>query len=154
MKTQNLTVGQLVTARLFQRVPVSTGTYLPGKVEVVGHVVSCGSSSLSILFTLLRWTDQAVPIHVKLVSAASPYKVFQASMPVGGTDCGTSNPADWTTRQVGGDEVYRSAGGGKVYDQYSQPVGYADLHGVYQDPASAGEPAQPMSRSDYTPTPA
>jgi len=33
-----------------QRVPVSTNSYLPHKVEVVGKVVNYGPSSLSILF--------------------------------------------------------------------------------------------------------
>ena len=147
MKTVNpmhLVAGQPIRARFIQRVPLSPVSYLPPKVEVDGQVVSSNSSSISILFTELRWGEERVPIHLQLVSAASPYAVFQASMPVGGTDRGTSSPADYTTRQIGGDEVYRSAGSGKVYDQYSQPVGFADLNGVYQDPSSAGEPARAM----------
>ncbi len=68
-----------------------------------------------------------------LLAAASSYKVYQTAMPLAAGDRGNSTPADWTTRQVGGDEVYRSAGSGKVYDRYSQPVGYADLNGVYRD---------------------
>lgn len=152
MKAQKLTVGQLVTARLFQRVPLRDGTYLPGKVDIVGHIVSSGPSSLSILFTQLRWKGQTVPIHVRLVAAASAHNVYQTTLPVGGTDRGTSNPADWTTRQVGGDEVYLSAGSGRVYDQYSQPVGYADFDGVYADPASAGELPRAMGPFSTTVT--
>jgi hypothetical protein len=144
MKAQKLSVGQLVTARLFQRVPLSDGTYLPRKVDIVGHIVSSDPSSLSILFTQLRWKSQTVPIRVRLIAAASSHNVYQTTLPVGGTDRGTSNPADWTTRQVGGDEVYLSAGSGRVYDQYSQPVGYADFHGVYADPASTGQPPRAM----------
>ena len=143
-KPMHLVVGQPIRARFIQRVPLSPTSYLPSKVEVVGKVVSSNSSSISILFTQLRWKDEIVPIHLQLVSAASPYAVFQAGMPVGGTDRGTSSPADYTTRQIGGDEVYRSGGSGKVYDEYSQPVGFADLNGVYQDPSSAGEPARAM----------
>jgi hypothetical protein len=139
LKAQNLAEGQIVTARLFQRVPLSDRTYLPSNVEIVGHIVSSSPSSLSILFTELQWKGQTVPIHVRLVAAASSHNVFKTTLPVGGTDRGTSNPADWTTRQVGGDEVYLSAGSGRVYDRYSQPVGYADLNGVYADPASVGQ---------------
>ena len=152
VKSGHVVVGQPITARFIQRVQVSANSDLPDKVEVVGKVVSYGPSSLSILFTEIRWRGQTVPIHLRLVSAASSYNVFQTTMPVGGTDRSTSSPADWTTRQVGGDEVYRSAGWGKVYDQYSQPVGYADLHGVYQDPSSAGEPAYAMGPFSTTAT--
>jgi hypothetical protein len=148
----HMAVGQPITARFIQTVPVSTQAYLPDKVEVVGRFVSYGSTSLSILFTELRWKDQIVPIHLQLVSAASPRSIFEASMPLGGGDRGTSNPGDWTTRQVGGDEVYRSAGRGKVYDRYSQPVGYADLNGVYQDPSSVGDVAHAMGPFSTTAT--
>ncbi|MGB8535050.1 MAG: hypothetical protein WCD57_01435 [Acidobacteriaceae bacterium] len=144
VKPMHLVVGEPIRARFIQRVPLSPVSYLPSKVEVVGQIVSSNSSSISILFTQLRWKDEVVPIHLQLVSAASAYSVFQAGMPVGGTDRGTSSPADYTTRQIGGDEIYRSAGSGKVYDEYSQPVGFADLNGVYQDPSSAGEPARAM----------
>jgi hypothetical protein len=152
VKPVHLVVGQPVTARFIQRVPVSTSSYLPRNVEVLGHIVSSGPSSVSILFTQLRWRDQTVAIHLQLVAAASPHNLLEASMPLGATDRGTSSPADWTTRQVGGDEVYRSAGWGKVYDQYSQPVGYADLHGVYQDPLSSGEPSHAMGPFSTTAT--
>jgi hypothetical protein len=138
LKSQSLTAGQPITARFFQRVPVSPASYLPSNVEIDGHVVQVGPSSLSILFTELRWKGQTVPVHVRLVAAASLDEVFQTEMPLAAADRGDSNPADWTTRQVGGDEVYRSAGAGKVYDQYSEPVGFADLNGVYQDPSGPG----------------
>jgi hypothetical protein len=139
LKARQVTVGQTVTARLFQCVPLSDRTYLPAKAEIVGHVASVNNSSLSLLFTELRWKGQTVPIHVRLLAAASSNNVYQTKLPVGGTDRGTASPADWTRRQVGGDEIYLSAGSGKVYDRYSQPVGYANFNGVYADPASPGE---------------
>jgi hypothetical protein len=39
-----------------------------------------------------------------------------------------------------------------VYDQYSQPVGYADFDGVYADPASAGELPRAMGPFSTTVT--
>jgi hypothetical protein len=139
LKSQSLTAGQPITARLFQRVPVSPALYLPSQVEIAGHVVQVGPSSVSILFTELRWKGQTMLVHVRLVAAASLDEVFQTGMPLAAADRGDSNPADWTTRQVGGDEVYRSAGAGGVYDQYSEPVGFADLNGVYQNPSGPGD---------------
>lgn len=101
LKSGKLTTGETLVARLIRRVPVATGSYLPGKVEIVGHVASFSPSSLSIVSTELRWRGKAAPVKVRLVSAASLYEVMQAGMPLGTTDRSTSNPADWTTRQVG-----------------------------------------------------
>jgi hypothetical protein len=152
LRSMHLVAGQPISARFIQPVPVSPVLYLTPKVEVAGQVVSSNSSSISILFTQLRWKNETVPIHVQLVCAASPYEVLQAGMPLGQPDRGTSSPADWTTEQIGGDEVYRSAGSGKVYDRYSQPVGFADLNGVYQDPSPAGAPAHAMGPFSTTAT--
>ena len=90
---------------------------------------------MSILFTELRWKGEAIPIRVKLLAAASSQDTFDTKLPLGGTDRGTSDSADWTTRQIGGDEVYLSAGRGKVYNRVSEPVGRADFSGVYADPS-------------------
>jgi hypothetical protein len=149
LKAQDLTVGQIVTARLFQRVPLSNHSYLPGKAEIVGHVVSSEPSSVSLLFTQLRWEGQVIPVHVRLLAAASSFNVYQTKLPM---SCDTDSSADSTTRQVGGDEIYLSAGSGKVYDQYSQPVGYANPNGVYQDPLLAGEPPRAMGPFSTTAT--
>lgn len=152
LNSQNLAVGQQVVARFSQPVPVSAGRYLPAKVEILGNVVSLGNSSIGILFNQLRWKGQTVPVHVRLVAAASSNSVFQSKLPVGGTDRGTATTADWTTRQVGGDEVYRSAGSGGVYNQFSEPVGHADLNGVYQNPAEKGELPRAMGPFSTTAT--
>lgn len=138
-KSQDLRPGESIAAKVIQRVPVSRKNYLPSGTEIVGHVVAANPATISILFTQLRWKTKVVPIHVRLVAAASAFKVEQAKLPVGGTDRGTSTPADWTTRQIGGDQVYRSAGSGKVFNRYSQPVGYADFAGVYANPEAKGD---------------
>lgn len=151
LNPEHLAPGQPVIARFFQRVPVSPGVYLPSKTEIIGQVVSSDPSSLSIRFDQLRWKGETVPVHVKLLAAASYMNVSATQMPVGGApDRGTSSPADWTTRQVGGDEVYRSAGAGGVYDRYSQPVGHADLTGVYAPPLPGD--GQPRSMGPFSTT--
>jgi hypothetical protein len=139
LKPGRLQPGQPVTADLWQTVPVSNQTSLPKGTKLAGHVVSVSDSSVSILFDHLRWKARTLPVHVRLIAAAAPNNVYDTRLPLGGTDRGTSSPADWTTRQIGGDEVYLSAGSGKVYDQYSQPVGFADFSGVYASPSAPGE---------------
>jgi len=135
LKAGNLAAGQTITAPLMQRVPVSSTAYLSDRAEIVGHVVSAGPNELSIQFTELRWKGHTVPVRVKLVAAASSQSTYDTRLPLGATDRGTSDVADWTTRQIGGDEVYLSAGSGKVYNRVSEPVGHADFSGVYADPS-------------------
>jgi hypothetical protein len=139
LKAHKLHPDQHISAQLIQTVPVSKNVCLPEGAKLEGHIVSVSDSSISILFDQLRWKDRTIPIHVRLVAGASSNDVYAAKLPLGATDRATSNPGDWTTRQIGGDEVYLSAGAGRVYDQYSQPVGYANYSGVYADPSSPGE---------------
>jgi hypothetical protein len=136
LKPHNLQPGQQVTAELIQTVPVSANVNLPKGAKLDGHVVNVSDSSIGILFDQLRWKGHTLPVHVRLIAAAGSNNVYNTRLPLGGTDRATSDSADWTTRQIGGDEVYLSAGAGKVYDQYSQPVGYADFSGVYADPSA------------------
>jgi hypothetical protein len=135
LTARNLQPGQPVSARLAQIVPISAQVCLPQGAKLDGHVVNVSASSISILFDQLSWKGRTLPVHVRLVAAAAYSNVYEARLPLGGSDRGTASPADWTTRQVGGDEVYLSAGTGTVYDKYSRPVGFADFTGVYSSPA-------------------
>ncbi len=139
LKPHNLQSGRPVTVQLVQRVPVGNHLYLPKGTKLEGQVVHVDNSSVSILFSQLRWKERTFPVHVRLIAAATFQNVFDASLPVGGTDRGTADPADWTTRQIGGDQVYLSSGRGTVYNQSSEPVGYADFSGVYAEPSSPGQ---------------
>lgn len=152
LKPHHLQAGQPVTVQLLQTVPVSPQINLPAGTKLDGRVVSVSANSISILFDRLRWKDRTLPVHVRLIAAAAPMNVYDTRLPLGATDRATSNPADWTTRQVGGDEVYLSGGSGKVYDRYSQPVGYADFSGVYASPSSPGQLPRAMGPFSTTAT--
>jgi hypothetical protein len=52
-----------------------------------------------------------------LLAAAHWMDVGRTAEPLDGGDRATSNPADWTTMQIGRDQVYRSGGSGTVYSQ-------------------------------------
>jgi len=138
LKPHNLQPGQSITVEFVQTVPVSNQVSLPRGTKLDGRVIGVSDSSISILFDQLRWKGRTLPVHVRLVAAASPYDVLQTRLPLGATDRSTSDEHDWTTRQIGGDEVYLSAGSGKVYDKYSEPVGFADFSGVYASPTAPG----------------
>ena len=150
LKAHNLQPNQPITVQLAQDVPIRANINLPKGAKLDGRVVSANDSSISILFDQLRWKKQTIPVHVRLLAAAAPNNVYWTKLPLGGTDRSTSSPADWTTRQIGGDEVYLSAGSGTVYDQYSDPVGYANFSGVYANPSGPG--ALPRAMGPFSTT--
>jgi hypothetical protein len=135
-------VGEPIAARLMQRVPLADGSYLSPKARVMGTVVAYDGSSLTLRFERLRLGREQQPLHVKLLAAGHWFEVGQTKVPLEAADRALSNPWDWTTKQIGGDEVYRSGGSGAVYDRYSEPVGHADAYGVYAPSQTAGAPAQ------------
>ena len=145
LDARHMRVGQQVTAQLMQRVPLTDGTYLPSKAKVMGTIVTYEASSLTLRLDRLSLKHEQVPIHVKLLAAGHWLDVEETERPLGATDRSLSNPANWTTKQIGGDEVYHSGGGsGPVYDQYSERVGHVDAFGVYAPARTPGAAALAM----------
>jgi hypothetical protein len=144
LSAEHVAVGDRVVARLSQRVPLPNDQYLPAKAELVGHVSASDARSLALQFTQLKLAGQTEPIAVRLLAAAHWMDVGRTAEPLDGGDRATSNPADWTTMQIGRDEVYRSSGSGTVYNQCSEPVGHADLYGVYAPPLPGGSAMRAM----------
>jgi hypothetical protein len=147
---KHLHQGESIVASLYQRVPLAHGVYLSKKAKLLGTAVSSDGKTLELRWTEVRLGHQSVPIAVKLLAAAQWMDVAGTNVPLGGTDRGTSSPADWTTMQIGGDEVYRSGGSGAVYNHFSDRVGDADLFGVYAAPQSAG--ALPRAMGPFSTT--
>ena len=152
LKPHNLQQGQPISAQLIQIVPVSANVYLPSGAKLNGHIVNVSDSSISILFDQLSWKGRTIPVRVRLIAAAGMMNVYDTKLPVAPPDRGTSNPGDWTTRQVGGDELFLQGWSGTVYDQYSQPVGYANYTGVYANPSSSGQLPRAMGPFSTTAT--
>jgi hypothetical protein len=134
LKAHNLRPGEPISAPLIQSVPVGANLVLPRGAKLDGHIVKVSDSSISILFDHLSWKERTIPVNVRLVAAAAMMNVYDTGVPLSGPDRGTANRGDWTTQQIGGDQIFLSAGSGTVYDKYSQPVGYANLLGVYANP--------------------
>lgn len=152
LKPQNLKGGQPISAQLIQTVPVSNSVDLPKGAKLDGHIVSVSDSSISILFDHLSWKRRTVPVHVRLLAAAGMMNVYDTDVPLAGPDRGTADRGDWTTRQVGGDQIFLQGGSGTVYDKYSQPVGYANYTGVYAKPSGESELPRAMGPFSTTAT--
>lgn len=138
LDAHHVKLGQPLTASLSQRVPLPGGGYLSKKAKLIGSVSGYDGKMLGLRFSTLRLGRESEAIEVKLVAAALWLDVESTQEPLDMSDRGLSNPADWTTMQIGRDEIYRGGWKGTVYDQYSQPVGHADANGVYADPNRAG----------------
>ncbi len=110
-------VGQVITARIMQNVPLATGSRLRAGTKVLGHVVKVNpadgtrGATMSIRFDTLVVSKRQIPITTNVRALASMMAVHEAQLPETGPDRGTSENA-WTTDQIGGDIVYR--GGGPV----------------------------------------
>ncbi len=131
--------GQPLEARLSQRVPLPGGTFLPEGAKVTGRVLAYDGRTLSLRFTQLEVKGRTEPMHARLLAVADWFNVDESQDRLGAPSRGDLNdPSQWTTRQVGGDVVYRVNGAGRVYSRYSDSVGNADSRGVYADPREPG----------------
>ena len=125
--------GDRVQATVMQSVP---GTRLRRGAHLLGEVVAVTPAphpSLTLRFTELRLRHGAVPVAVNLRAMASLLEVEEAETPEDMAMRGTV-PQNATTRQIGGQQVYR--GGGPVAEGMT-PVG---------KPVAYGMVAQPLTR--------
>lgn len=118
LSSKSAKLGQLVTARVMQDVPlpgfarIRAGAMLFGKVTSVQRASGSDGGSISLRFDTLRIPHENIRLAIHLRAIASFMEVHHAQLPImGGSD--RSLPEDaWTTAQIGGDVVYR--GGGHV----------------------------------------
>jgi hypothetical protein len=131
LNSRKVNVGQVITARVMQDVPLPQGTIRAGS-KVIGHITNfkpadaTRGAQVSLRFDTLVTGKQRVPIITNLRALASMMAVEAAQVPESGPDRGTSENA-WTTDQIGGEVVYR--GGGPVASGL-MPVGEPTTNGA------------------------
>ena len=131
LNSRTAKVGQVITARVMQEVPLPHGSIHAGS-KVIGHITNVkpadatSGAQVSFRFDTLVTRKQRIPITANLRALASMMAVEEAQLPETGPDRGTSANA-WTTDQIGGEVVYR--GGGLVADGL-RPVGESTTNGV------------------------
>ena len=131
LNSRKAKVGQVITARVMQDVPLAQGKIRAGS-RVIGHITSVkpadttSGAQLSFRFETLIASKQRVTITTNLRALASMMAIEAAQVPESGPDRGTSQNA-WTTDQIGGEVVYR--GGGPVANGL-MPVGEPTHDGV------------------------
>jgi hypothetical protein len=152
--------GTTFTATTTQRVPVSEDWYLDRGAKLRGEVVTSTSgdgtaenpSVLVVRFTRLSYRRQTVSIETGALAVASRLAIDETFLPVNASfDQFTANPANWTTRQVGGELVARLGWEGPV-GPAGHAVGRADYYGVYRLPSDTDEMQFPLAVGIFSTT--
>ena len=148
--------GTPITGFTTQRIPVTQDTYLPRGVKVSGTVIASTYADkraghpavLTLHFSSLRYRQQTVPLRTEALAIANFTDVDDTFSPASDpSDKGNPSPANWTTSQVGGDEIFRSGWVGPVCNSGMKRVGSADFYGVYADPPAGATGAAAIPRA-------
>ena len=131
--SKNARVGQPITARLMQDVPLPGAAKIPEGTKILGTILSVtpagnsGGSTISLRFDQLEIHHRRTSVVTSLRALASFLEVEFAQVPE--TSPGFGTPYVWaTTQQIGGDEKYGV--GGPVTDKWSNTVGVGVFDGV------------------------
>ena len=128
--------------RTTQPVPIAPHRSLPRNTEIDGTVITSSTAAkgqpgiLTLHLDTIRIHGQSVPIRTRALAAANFTQVLETGeLCSGPDDMANPDPANWTTCQVGGDQVVRSGWHGPVIDSVTHTVGFANFGGVYGFPA-------------------
>ncbi len=144
--------GDRVSAELAQEVTlpsgrrIARGTHLYGGITYVSTNAQ-GLARIRVGFDRLLVGKQDIPLSTSLRALASMLEVSEAQLPTNDVDDYGSSYADWNTRQVGGQAVYRGNG---TLESSGQVVGRATWVGqVYAVPRA--NPRSPCAEDGTVP---
>lgn len=113
LKSKDSKVGERIEGRLMQEILLQSGVKIKSGSHVTGHVVSDDASGsvwrITVMFDSLQDQGRTIPLNVGLRSMAASESVFQAKTPIDAASTYESSYG-WTTKQVGGDVVFRGRG--------------------------------------------
>lgn len=104
--------GKKFEGSVMQDVQLIDGRLIKAGARVSGHIVSANPSpsgtNLIFKFDSVDVSGQTIPLDVRLLAVASMASVSDTQVPVNAVSDLPSN--QWTTRQIGGDVVFRGRG--------------------------------------------
>lgn len=98
--------GKIIRADLMQDIP---GTSIHRGARVLGDVVGVTPTRLELSFNTLVTNGTRIPLKTNLRALASPLEIDNAQIPENAGDRGLPSALEQTTRQIGGEQVYRGA---------------------------------------------
>jgi hypothetical protein len=105
--------GEKIEGKLMQEVLLPSGAKIKSGSHLTGHVILAevtGSvSRITLTFDTLENQGHTIPLNVSLRAMAATESVFQAKTPIDAASTYESSYG-WTTKQVGGDVVFRGRG--------------------------------------------
>ena len=149
--------GQVITGRIMQDIPLSSGIRINEGSKVVGHIVEMTPAStgktarISLQFDKLIWGHQTISIATNLRAIAGFMRINEAQTPPIGP--GESDVYRWlTTVQIGGDIVYGEGGPVTTANDPNDVVGKAVYGGVLSQ-VRANEGANCRGATDHNEAP-
>lgn len=130
-----ISAGKVIRAEVMQDIP---GTRIHRGARVFGHVLSVSPTRMELSFDRLEHRGHRIPLTTNLRALASMLELDEAQIPEDAGAGASPSSLDTTTRQIGGEEVYR--GGGTVA-RGSTPVGEPTAYGVLA-PLSSNPPCR------------
>lgn len=109
LNSRRIKPGKIIRATVMQDIPETT---IHKGAHVLGHIVSVTPTLFELRFDTLQTKQSRIPLTTNLRALASALEVDQAQVPENGGDRALPSVLDQTTRQIGGEQVYR--GGGHV----------------------------------------
>jgi len=103
-----------ITGRVMQKISLPSGIVIRERSQITGHIVSAGDaegseSRIILKFDAIESAGQRFRVATALIALASMMRVSEAQTPINSTS--NMDPmSQWTTRQIGGDIVYRGRG--------------------------------------------
>lgn len=144
LKAAKVKPGKTIRADVMQDIP---GTAIHRGARVFGEIVSVSPTRLELSFNMLVTNSARIPLKASLRALASPLEIDNAQMPENGGDRGLPSVMEQTTRQIGGEQVYR---GGWLVARGDTKVGEPTAYGVLARPNS--NPPRLRGRQPYRQT--
>lgn len=113
LKSGDSKAGERIEGKLMQQLVLPSGMKIKSGSHVTGHVVSAEMAGavwrITVTFDSLQDQGRTIPLNVGLLAMAATESVFQAKTPIDAASTYESSYG-WTTKQVGGDVVFRGRG--------------------------------------------